>query len=360
MQHVAAPGLQRRIDNRHHRVARLGLRGRTPGARQPDDPRRCGGMRRSDAIADPHPAMRDRAGKAAKAVRRAAHPLDRQAQGPPGRLPRRPVDPFQRRKQGRPLPPGGVRPGGEEIVAVTGADRQRRYARKAEPPGQPDEGRANRREAGGGVFDEIDLVDRQDDGGRAHQRGDDGVPESLFDQSGANVDEQQRAIGARGGGGHVGGVLRMPRGVGEQDQPPRSGQTTMGDVDRHPLRALVLQPVDQKGRVGRVAHAAEPRGQPRDVGKLVLARRPAGDQQTPEQGRLAVIDRAADDDAQGRPGLFLRRPDQKYPSRFFLSMESPSSWSISRPARSERRAAASSAITASTVCACDRKAPVSG
>ncbi len=100
-------------------------------------------------------------------------------------------------------------------------------------------------------------------------------------------------------------------------------------------------------------------------------------QQPPDQRRLAVVDRAAGEEPQQRLALlpgkivahaFGRRDalwhvvahGQKYPSRFFFSIEPASSRSISRPWRSEVLAVSISLTMPSSVSASDSMAPVSG
>src|SRR5690606_34504563 len=111
--------------------------------------------------------------------------------------------------------------------------------------------------------------------------------------------------------------------------------------------------------------------------ELILEDQPRVVEQAPDQGRLAIIDRAAGEEAQHRLALLLRQVasdvgrngprcrnimqhGQKYPSRFFFSIEPASSRSMSRPWRSEVRVLSISATTASSVSASDSTAPVSG
>ena len=84
----------------------------------------------------------------------------------------------------------------------------------------------------------------------------------------------------------------------------------------------------------------------------------------PDEGRLAVVDRAAGEETQefGRAAGIERasRLHQKYPSRFFFSIEEASSVSMSRPWRSEVVALRISAMMSWSVSASDSIAPVSG
>ena len=104
-------------------------------------------------------------------------------------------------------------------------------------------------------------------------------------------------------------------------------------------------------------------------GDLVVVQAGGVADQPADQGRLAVIDRAAGEEAQlaadrKRQGVVGRRCErvghQKYPSLFLRSMEACSAPSTRRPWRSDERASSSSAITPSTSVAADAMAPVSG
>ena len=105
-------------------------------------------------------------------------------------------------------------------------------------------------------------------------------------------------------------------------------------------------------------------------GKLVLEDQLGVVQQASDQGRLAVIDGAAGQKAQ-QGFLFLIGQigdhvagnildHQKYPSRFFFSIDPASSLSIMRPWRSEVLAVSISRTIACRSLASDSTAPVSG
>src|SRR5262249_1194159 len=98
--------------------------------------------------------------------------------------------------------------------------------------------------------------------------------------------------------------------------------------------------------------------------------RPGLGEQTSDQGRFAVVDRAAGDEAQEIARVARARDldpprpahplHQKYPPRFLRSIDAGVSISISRPARSDQRLLRNSAITASSVAASDSIAALSG
>src|SRR5207248_370966 len=96
-------------------------------------------------------------------------------------------------------------------------------------------------------------------------------------------------------------------------------------------------------------------------------------EQPTDQRRLAVIDRAADDEAQQALALlpgqkvvevehrrFWTRGHQKYPSCFLRSIEAWPSWSMMRSQRSEQRHSMISRMTSGTDAARLSIAPVSG
>ena len=108
-------------------------------------------------------------------------------------------------------------------------------------------------------------------------------------------------------------------------------------------------------------------------GELVLVDHLGVMQQPADERALAVVDAAAGEEAQelfllvaGEIGVdvFLTQVNglafQKYPSRFFCSIDPASSWSITRPWRSEFLASSISSMISSRVVALLSIAPVSG
>ena len=189
--------------------------------------------------------------------------------------------------------------------------------------------------------DEIDLVDRQHDMADAEQRDDDRMAVRLRQQALARVDQHDREIGVGGAGRHVAGVLLMARRVGDDERALVGGEIAIGDIDRDALLALGLEAVDQQREVDFLA------------GRAVLLRVAL------QRGELIVEDQLLSRRAAGRSASTCRRRrsrrsgsegvgqdvsrsassaltiHQKYPSRFFFSIEPASSVSISRPWRSE-------------------------
>ena len=78
----------------------------------------------------------------------------------------------------------------------------------------------------------------------------------------------------------------------------RRSEKAIGDVDRDALLALGLQPVDQQGKIDIFADGAVALGVFGERHKLVLKDQLRVVQQPPDQSGLAVVDRAAGDEAE--------------------------------------------------------------
>jgi hypothetical protein len=109
------------------------------------------------------------------------------------------------------------------------------------------------------------------------------------------IDQHHGGIGGRGGGDHVAGVLLMARRVADDELALGGREVAVGHVDRDALFALGREAVGEQGEVGFAAalHA----------GQLVLQHGLAVHQQAADQRALAVVDRAAGDEAQGGAGV---------------------------------------------------------
>ena len=112
----------------------------------------------------------------------------------------------------------------------------------------------------------------------------------------ASVDEDQGELGSRGAGDHVAGVLDVTRGVSDDELAGRGGEVAVGDVDGDALLALGAQPVGQQSQVGVVVAARVAGGL--DGLQLVLEDRLGVQQQPPDEGGLAVVDRAGGGEAE--------------------------------------------------------------
>ena len=116
------------------------------------------------------------------------------------------------------------------------------------------------------------------------------MPTGLLDHAVAGVDQQHDHIGGRGSGDRVAGVLHVARTVGQDELPCRRREVAVRDVDRDALFALGAQAVGQQGQIRAVqapalAHLL-------DVVEGVGQHRVGVEQQPPDQGGLAVVDRA--------------------------------------------------------------------
>ena len=229
---------------------------------------------------------------------------------------------------------------------------------------------------------EVHLVDGQDHVADAEQAHEIGVPAGLGEHPAAGVDQDHRGVGGRGAGDHVAGVLLVARGVGDDELALVGGKEPVGHIDRDALLALGGQAIHQQGEVDVAPLRADPLGVGLQGGHLVVQDHLGIIEQSPDQGRLAVVHRAAGDEAQQAlvlvglevgvdvlgdevrlmgPGLAGNLGGhQKYPSCFFFSIEAAWSWSMARPWRSDVVVSSISWMMAGRVAAVLSTAPVSG
>ena len=111
----------------------------------------------------------------------------------------------------------------------------------------------------------------------------------------------------------------------------------IGDVDGDALLALGFQAVEQQGEIDVRSGGAVFLRIALERGQMIVEDEVLLVEQTADQGRLAVVDRAAGQEAQGRARIgaiaALERvggdgrgtAHQKYPSRFFFSIDPASS-----------------------------------
>ena len=221
--------------------------------------------------------------------------------------------------------------------------------------------------------DEIHLVDGEDDVPDPEHRNEEGMPPGLPRQPLSGIDEKHREIGRRCARGHVAGVLFMPRRIGHDEGPGLRREEPIGDVDRDALLAFGRQPIHEQREIESRALRPMPPGVLLERGDLVVEDLAGVVQQSSDQGGLAVVHRAARDEAQHVLGLVggeeLVEPEgarsvvnghQKYPSCFLRSIEDEPSWSMTRPSRSLVRASRVSRMIAGRLEALLSTAPVSG
>ena len=217
------------------------------------------------------------------------------------------------------------------------------------------------------MTDQIHLVHRHDDVPYAQQRTDQRVPARLHQHALARIDKNDGQFGIRGAGRHVAGILLVPGSIRDDEGTSGSGEEAVGHVDGDALLALRLQPVDQQRKIDILLDSAVALGVFGERHKLIFKDEFRVVQQPPDQGGFAVVDRSAGDEAEkilGRHAfhgrLSVSGKHQKYPSRFFFSIDDASSLSIRRPCRSDTRALRISATMSSSELASDSMAPVSG
>jgi hypothetical protein len=205
-------------------------------------------------------------------------------------------------EQRRSVPPADPRGRRHDVVAVTGAHRDDIDLVRGQA-----EARGDRAAVGGDACedvaveaDEVELVDREHDVADAEQRDDGGVPTGLRQHALARIDEHDRGVAAGRAGRHVAGVLHVAGGVGDEDASGRGREHPPGDVDGDALLPLRGQPVGQQREVevpaGRAVHLGV--GGERD--ELVLEDLAGVMEQAADQGRLPVVDAAADEQAEDR------------------------------------------------------------
>jgi hypothetical protein len=150
------------------------------------------------------------------------------------------------------------------------------------------------------IADEVHLVNREDDVADAEQVDEEAVAAGLGEYPFSRVDEQHGKLGGRGAGDHVAGELLMPRGVGDDELALRGREETIGDVDRDALLALGGKAVDEQRHVERSALCARLATVDLERRQLVLEQRVGVVEQPADEGRLAVVNRPAGEEAKQR------------------------------------------------------------
>ena len=133
--------------------------------------------------------------------------------------------------------------------------------------------------------DQVHLVHRQHEGADAEQAGDGGVAPGLGQHSLPRVDQHDGKLCPRRAGRHVARILLVAGRIGEDEAPLAALEIEIGDVDGDALLALRLEPVGEQREIGQAV-------------QLVRRQRPAIVQQPADQGRFAVVDRAAGEQAE--------------------------------------------------------------
>ena len=254
-----------------------------------------------DRVAARHPSARDRAGEAAKIMMRAVDPLHRQAEwGAAAVL--LDLDGFEPLQQMPALIPRRPRADRGDIVAEARRDRNREQRAEAKRLGELAIGDDDVAEDALVIVDEIDLVDREHDVAHAEQRHDDRMAVGLREQPLARIDQHDREVGVGRPGRHVAGILLVAGRIGDDERAPGGGEVAIGDVDGDALLALGFEPVDQERVVDVVASRAEFLRVAFERRQLVVEDQLLLVQQSPNQRRLAIVDRPAGEETQGREG----------------------------------------------------------
>ncbi len=125
-----------------------------------------------------------------------------------------------------------------------------------------------------------------------------GMAPRLRQHATAGIDQEDGEIGSGRAGDHVARVLLMARSIGDDELALVGREEAVGDVDGDALLALGGQAVHQQREVERLALRADPFGIALQRGQLIVEDHLAVVEQPPDQGRLAIVDRAAGDEAQ--------------------------------------------------------------
>jgi hypothetical protein len=132
-----------------------------------------------------------------------------------------------------------------------------------------------------------------------------GVAPCLHQHALARIDQDHRQIGSRGAGHHVAGVLFMPRRIGDDEFALLGGEEAVRDVDRDALFAFRRQAVHQQREVNLSSLRADTLAVGFQSDQLILENHLRVIKQPADQRRLAVVHRAAGDEAQQRLVLML-------------------------------------------------------
>src|SRR5439155_14941800 len=100
---------------------------------------------------------------------------------------------------------------------------------------------------------QVHLVDSDDEVGDAEQRRQIDMASGLFDDAGAGIDEHDGQVGGGSAGDHVGRVLHVARGVGDDELAFGGGEITVGNVDGDALFAFGAEAVGEVGQVDLAA-----------------------------------------------------------------------------------------------------------
>ena len=338
------------------------------------DGRRRARRQHPDRVAGLDGAADDASGEPAEVEVGTVHPLHRH----PERLlcqvvvdRHRLEEPQQRRA----VIPRGVRTRFDDVVALQCRQRYEGDVVEADAFGEVGVLVFDRREHLVRVVHQVHLVDGDHHPLDAQQRHQVAVAAGLGEYPFARVDQDDRHVRGGRAGDHVAGVLLVTWCVGHDELAALGGEESIRHIDRDALFAFGRQPVEQQGEVEVAALGADLGRIGLERGEVILEHQVRLVEQAPDQGALAIIDRAARDEPQQALVLMLRQVlvdvlcdeilggcarHQKWPSCFFFSNELMPSWSATRPWRSDVVASNISWMIRGNVSAVDSIAPVSG
>ena len=264
------------------------------------DPRRLVRGREDDRIADLQPTGLDPAGDDAALVE-LVDVLHRHPERPLGRR-LLVLEGIERLEDAGALIPGHLGAVADDVVALPGGDRDDAGGLDAEILEIGPVLLGDLAEPVGRVVDEVHLVDQHGHLADAQEVEEIAVAARLLLHALGGVDEQEGRL--RGGGPrhHVLEELLVARRIDDDVRALLGLEADLGRVDRDPLVALGLDRVHEEGPLER--HAA-PLGHGLDRLELALGQGAALVDQPADEGRLAVIDMADDDDLQ-LVGLLVR------------------------------------------------------
>ncbi len=261
------------------------------------DPRALARRRHHDLVADRDAAALDAAGDDAAVVelvdRLHRKPQRQRARG----LGRR--EPVERFDDGRAGVPRDRRRPRDDAVAVARRNRDDRGRLHAEALEMRADLGVELAKPAVVVAHPVHLVDDDDDLAHAEQVQQVAVPPRLLAHAFGGVDDQQRRIGLGRAGDHVAQELGVAGRIDQDEIARRRAEAHLAGVDGDALVALGLQRIEQERQFE--GHAA-PRAHRLELVELAVGQAAGFGEQAADQGRLAVIDMADDDDADERDG----------------------------------------------------------
>ncbi len=147
---------------------------------------------------------------------------------------------------------------------------------------------------------QVDLVDREHNLPDAHEGTDGGMPSRLGEDALFGIDQDYGGVAAGRAGRHVAGVLFVSRRVGDQEGAARRRKVPPSNVDGDALFALGLEAVEQPRIVDRCAVRAVATRVGRERREMVVEHLAGLGQEAADQGRFAVVDRSAGEEAEGQ------------------------------------------------------------